>query len=405
MASRYRLVLLLWAMQFVNYLDRINISVAAPTMMRSLSIDAGAFGMVLAAFTLGYALMQIPGGMLADRYGAKRLLVCAPIAWSLFTGLTGFVQTLTALIAVRLCFGLAEGSANASLYKLVGDNFASRERAAGNGVWQSALAIGPAAVAPLSAWLLLEAGWRQMFFWFTIPGLLISVVLYFGVPSRGEIVRDAEPIAKDLSSGWSGLFRRPGTWLVMLGYMTFNMGYWGFLGWMPGYLALERHLDLHALGYGASIPYLAGLVGLILSAWLSSTVLHRYRPQLIAAGYLAAAVALYMTFNAQSLSGCLAYLCVAAFFIYGNFPPTAAVLLDVGPQKGRGTFVGIANTFGQAGGFVAPLVVGFVVRITHSFAGGFAFMVFALVCSALSFLALYPYVARAKSSAWVRGEV
>jgi ACS family D-galactonate transporter-like MFS transporter len=402
MASRYRLVMLLWAMQFVNYLDRINISVAAPTMMKSLSIDPGAFGMVLAAFTLGYALMQIPGGMLADRYGAKALLVCAPLAWSLLTGLTGLAGTLTSLIVVRLCFGLAEGSANASLYKLVGDNFTSRERAAASGVWQSALAIGPAAVAPLSAWLLIASGWRQMFFWFTIPGLLMALVLYRALPPQKDVAVVADTIDDGLGLNWSELFSRRSTWLVMIGYMTFNIGYWGYLGWMPSYLALERHLDLHALGYGASIPYVAGLIGLVLSAWLSSTVLYRYRPQLIAFGYLAAGVALYFTFNAQTVSGCLGYLCLAAFFIYGNFPPTAAVLLDVCPLKGRGTFVGIANTFGQAGGFFAPLVVGFVVRATHSFTGGFLFMIAALVCAACSFLALFPYLSRKKPLDWAR---
>lgn len=402
MASRYRLVMLLWAMQFVNYLDRINISVAAPTMMKSLSIDPGTFGTVLAAFTLGYALMQIPGGMLADRFGAKALLVCAPVVWSLLTGITGLAGTLTTMIAVRLCFGLAEGSANASLYKLVGDNFTSRERAAANGVWQSALAIGPAVVSPLSAWLLIVSGWRQMFLWFAIPGLLIAFVLYCGLPSQKDVSVVADAIDTEQTLSWSQLFSRRSTWLVMLGYMTFNIGYWGYLGWMPSYLVLERHLDLHALGYGASIPYVAGLAGLVLSAWLSSTILHRHRPQLIAFGYLAAAVALYFTFNAQTVSACLVYLCLAAFFIYGNFPPTAAVLLDVCPVKGRGTFVGIANTFGQAGGFVAPLVVGFVVRLTNSFTGGFIFMIAALVCAAFSFLALFPYLSGRKALDWTR---
>jgi len=405
MAPRYRLVMLLWAMQFVNYLDRVNISVAAPSMMKSLSIDPGVFGMVLAAFTLGYALMQIPGGMLADRYGAKALLVCAPVAWSLLTGLTGLASTLTALIAVRLCFGLAEGSANASLYKLVGDNFSSRERAAASGVWQSALAIGPAVVAPVSAWMLVEAGWRQMFFWFAIPGLLMAIVLYRALPSQKDVAVVADAIVDRQASSWSELFGRRSTWLVLIGYMTFNIGYWGYLDWMPGYLALERHVNLHVLGYGASIPYVAGLAGLILSAWLSSTILHRHRPQLIAVGYIAAAVALYMTVNAQTVAECLGYLCLAAFFIYGNFPPTAAVLLDVCPPTRRGAFVGTANTFGQAGGFFAPLVMGYVVRVTHSFTGGFIFMIAALVCAAFSFLALFPYLSGRKRVDWASGAV
>ena len=79
------------------------------------------------------------------------------------------------------------------------------------------------------------------------------------------------------------------------------------------------------------------------------------------------------------------------------------MLLDVCPLNGRGTFVGIANTFGQAGGFVAPLVVGFVVRATNSFTGGFVFMIAALVCAAFSFLALFPYLSGRRSLGWAPG--
>jgi MFS family permease len=97
----------------VNYLDRVNISVAAPSMMKSLAIDPGLFGFVLSAFTIGYATMQMPGGILADRFGARAVLVCAPVLWSIFTGLTGLVESAAALVAVRFCFGLAEGSLTA----------------------------------------------------------------------------------------------------------------------------------------------------------------------------------------------------------------------------------------------------------------------------------------------------
>lgn len=158
MNDRYKLLGLIWLLQFVNYLDRVNISVAAPSMMKSLSIDPGTFGFVLSAFTVGYAIMQIPGGALADRFGAKLVLVAAPVLWSLFTGLTGLVASVSALIAVRLCFGLAEGCSNAACYKLVGDNFSSRERASANSIWITALAAGPAFVAPLASWALRSVG-------------------------------------------------------------------------------------------------------------------------------------------------------------------------------------------------------------------------------------------------------
>jgi ACS family D-galactonate transporter-like MFS transporter len=396
MSSRYRLVLVVWAMQFVNYFDRINISVAGPTMMKALSIDPGQFGMILAAFTLGYATMQIPGGFLADRFGAKALLIGAPLVWSVFTGLTGLATTVAGLMAVRFCFGLAEGSSNASCYKLVGDNFDSKDRSRANGIWLTALALGPATVAPVAAWLLQRVGWERLFFYFTIPGVLIAAIIYSTIPAQkpkptsapAPALGDAGSLDK-IDDTDLGIMKRRSTWLIFTGYLTFNVGYWGYLGWMPSYLALERNLKLAQLGYAASIPYLFGFAGLVCLAVLGSTLFHRHRAPLVTGTYVLAAIALYFTYSARTIDTCLAGLCASAFFLYGGFAPTAALLLDFGPVGRRGAFAGFINTGGQIGGLSAPLVVGFVVHATGSFQGGFLFMIGALLVSASSYFALY----------------
>lgn len=387
MTARYKLLGLIWLLQFVNYLDRVNISVAAPSMMKSLSIDTGSFGLVLAAFTVGYAFMQLPGGLLADRFGVKVMLVGAPVLWSVFTGLTGLVDSLTALIALRLCFGLAEGSSNAACYKLVGDNFTSRERAGANSLWITALAVGPAAVAPLAAWALRSVGWQNMFFLFSIPGILLAALLWRKLPSsKVNVVQARADSAHSVS--WLWLLKRPGSWLIFFGYMTFNVGYWGFLGWMPSYLALQRHLDIKSLGYAASLPYVFGLIGIVTFGWLGSHLFYKFRTQLVAVGYLIAALCLYITYVSSDIDVCLAGLCGAAFFMYGGFGPYASLVLDLAPDRERAAFVGFVNTGGQLGGMVAPIVIGYVVRITGSFNGGFDFMICALVLSAACYIAL-----------------
>src|SRR5437879_4449539 len=99
-------------MMFVAYLDRINIAVAGPTIMKALHIGHAQFGYVLSAFTFGYALMQIPGGHLADRLGARRLLVAALVIWSLFTAATGLAWSLVSLVVIRILFGVGEGIEN-----------------------------------------------------------------------------------------------------------------------------------------------------------------------------------------------------------------------------------------------------------------------------------------------------
>jgi MFS family permease len=150
-------------MMLVAYMDRVDISVAGKAIMADLHITKTAFGFVLSAFTIGYALLQFPGGWLADKFGSKPLLVAALLMWSLFTGLTGMATSLAMLIAIRIVFGIGEGLENGAQFKLIGDHFEPLERSRANGIFLSALAVGPLLATPLATWLLGSVGWRVMF--------------------------------------------------------------------------------------------------------------------------------------------------------------------------------------------------------------------------------------------------
>jgi len=383
---KWRVLGLLWLLQFVNYLDRINLSIAGPSMMRDLHITPNRFGWVLAAFSLGYAVMQIPGGWLSDRFGSRALLIASPLAWSAFTGLTGMVGSLGALLGVRVLFGMGEGASNGASFKLVGDWFTSEERSKANGLYLTALALGPAFVAPVAAWLLLRTGWQGMFLWFTLPGLAMAGLIWLLVPSRPPAVPPAGTVTPEVrGEGWREVVAHPSSWLLFFAYMAFNVAFWGYLGWMPSYLSLSRHIELSHLGFDASIPYLFGFVGMLVFGWLGSGPLYRHRAPLVAVGYLLAAGALYATFMAVTVTGCLAGLSVAAFFLYGGFGPVWAIVLDLTPASARGAFSGFINCGGQIGGFFAPIVVGYLIEATASFTGGFLFMMAGLVVAAACF--------------------
>lgn len=379
--KRPQLVLgLIWLMMFVAYFDRINITVAGPAITKALGLAPSAFGLVLAAFTFGYALMQIPGGALADRFGSRPLLIFAVVFWSIFTGLTGFATSLIVLIVVRILFGLGEGLENGAQFKLIGDYFPSRERSGANAVFLSALSLGPAVAAPLAGWLVVHVGWRGLFFWFTVPGLLMAVLLASFLPRTSP-----EPAAvRHASGGWGAALRARPTWLAFIAYLMFNVAFWGFIGWMPSYLNATRHIALAQLGAVAAVPYLCGFFGTVVVGWLGSTVLARHRAALVAAAYLLAGVALYVAFSAQSVAQSIAGLSCAAFFLYGGFGPFWAVAIDLIAPDMRGSVSGFVNFGGQIGGFFAPIVVGAIVGATKSFSGGFVFMIAALVLSAAS---------------------
>jgi sugar phosphate permease len=382
-----RLILgLLWTAFFVAYLDRTNISVAGPTMMKALNMQPQVFGYVLASFTAGYALMQIPGGMLADRFGAKRMLIIALLVWSLFTGLTGLAASIGVLIAVRFFFGVGEGLENGAHFKAIGDTFASHERSSASGIFHTALALGPAFVAPIAAATIAHAGWQTLFLLFTIPGVLVAALIWRFFPATTGTPADGK--ADEPRGSFGSLIARPRSWLPFAAYLLFNVAFWGLLNWMPSYLSQERHIQLASLGYISSIPYLCGFAGLLTLGYLGKGLLYHYRPLLLAASYALAGLGLYLAFSAGNITNSVLGLSFGAFFLYGGFGPFWAIALDVVPANVRGTFSGFVNFGGQIGGFFSPIVVGAIVGNTKSYSGGFVFMIGALVLAAATMLAL-----------------
>ena len=354
--NRRQLVLgLIWLMMFVAYFDRINITVAGPAIVKALDLAPSSFGLILAAFTFGYALMQIPGGVLADRFGSRPLLIFALVFWSVFTGLTGLATSFAALIVVRVLFGLGEGLENGAQFKLIGDYFPSRERSSANAVFLTALSLGPAVAAPIAAWLVVHVGWQQLFFWFTLPGLLVASLLFVllpRTPTPAALQPAALQPARTPSSGWGKALRNGPSWLAFAAYLCFNIAFWGFIGWMPSYLNTSRHIALAQLGFVASTPYLWGFAGTIVVGWLGSTLFARHRPALVGVGYLLAGASLYLAFSADTVGQSITGLSCAAFFLYGGFGPFWAIALDLIAADMRGSFTGFVNFGGQIGGFL-----------------------------------------------------
>jgi sugar phosphate permease len=375
-------------MMLVAYLDRVNITLAGPTLMAALHMSKATFGFVASAFQLGYALLQIPGGMLADRYGAKVILVAALSIWSIFTALTGTATSIRGLIAIRVLFGMGEGIENGAQFKAIADNFEPSERSRASALFLTALALGPALAAPLSTWIIGHYGWRLLFYAFAILGLVVAAFLAAFLPvSAAARVEPETGKAVQPPAGWSDIARQPRSWLTFAAYLLFNIAFWGFITWMPTYLSTTRHIKLAALGEAAAIPYLCGFVGMLLLGSLGTRLPHR-RAQIIATSYVLAAVGFGAACAAHSAAASIADLSAVAFCLYGGFGPFWSLALGIVAAGMRGAFSGFVNFGGQIGGFIAPAAVGVLVGVTRSFTAGFVFMMIALVSAALCLVAL-----------------
>ncbi len=186
-------------------------------------------------------------------------------------------------------------------------------------------------------------------------------------------------------------------WIIGGFYLAYNMAFWGFVGWMPSYLSMARHISLTSLGPLASVTYAFAFVGLLVGGWLGTGYLRRHRAHLIGVSVFCAGLSLIAAYLAHDLFQALAGLSSAAFFLYGCQGCFGAVLLDLAPPKYRAAYAALVSTFGQVGGLLAPAIVGFLLSHTGAFASGFAFMVVALVAATGLMFALITPLSRVRA--------
>lgn len=384
-----RIISALWVLLFVNYLDRVAISFAGPAMMKDLALTPAEFGILLSSFGVGYMLAQVPGGLLADKWGAKPVLVVGPLLWALFTGITGLIATLTGFVIVRLCFGISEGLSAASFYKAIGDSFTSKDRARAAAISTTAITLAPAFAGAAIGKIIGAYGWQAMFVMMAVPALIAAAVTHFFIPAGTDAVPPPEE-QEEQESSFRNVLARPSLWLLSISQFGYNFVTWGYLGWMPSYLVLARGIDLKAIGAWASVPFLFAFLGLLAGGWLGSGLLHRLRPYLVIGAYLVAGGSLVVAFLAETMAMALAGLSSTAFHLHVALGPKSAIMLDLAPERYRAAYVGVVSTVGQAAGVIAPAAIGFLVHATGSFAGGFGFMAAALLVAALTMLALTP---------------
>ena len=397
MDRRLGIIGALWFFQIANYLDRTVISFAGPTLMKALAMPPQTFGVLLSSFAIGYGLAQIPGGILADRWSARLLMIVSPLLWALFTGLTGLLSTVAALISVRLLLGLSEALSNSATVKLLGDHFEPRERAFASGLLSTSFAIAPAVAGPLVGTLIGDVGWRGIFLLMAIPALLAAFINYRFLPR--DVAIAAQPDGTPTVVPIAQLLRLPALWLSATIWFLFFIAFSGFLGWMPSYLSIARGVDVKASGILGGIPYAFGILGLLALGWLGNGSRARWLPLVLAASFVMAAVALWCAYAATGLVGCMIALSVAAFFLFGIIGTFAAIAVGLAPAGNRGTFWGVTSTIGQLGAILAPFAIGRSVQLTGSFAGSFGLMSLAMLTAAGMTLLIPTLMRRARVTA------
>lgn len=398
----------------INYLDRTVISVAAPLLTKELGLSAALMGIAFSAFSWTYAAAQIPGGILLDRFGVRLTYFCSVTLWSICTILQGLSTGLASLVGARLALGIAEAPAYPSNSRILSMWFPQAERARATGVYSVGQYFGLAFLSPLLFWIAGAFGWRALFIIVGTAGVLFGFLWWSAYRDPHDSKRvNQEELAYIAAGGGLGdhggatrfewrhirfLLGKRQILGASIGQFAGNSTLVFFLTWFPTYLATERQMAWLKVGFFAILPFIAASVGVVVGGVASDFLLRKTgsaniaRKLPIITGLVLAST--IVTANFLESDALVIAVMSLAFFGQGMVNLGWTLITDVAPKRLIGLTGGVFNLCANLAGIVTPLVVGFVVATTGSFAWALAFIAVVALIGALSYIFLLGDVKR-----------
>ena len=406
-------VVLLLLIGIVNYLDRSALSIANTSIQKDMLISPSQMGILLSAFSLAYAFAQLPLGIIIDRLGSKISLGAALLTWSVAQSVSGLVNSFAGFIGLRILLGVGEAPMFPSAAKALSEWFEAEKRGTPTGIVLSSTCIGPCLAPPLLTLFMINFGWRGMFVITGLIGIVLATcwLMFYkskkqylaelaasGQPSP-EVAQVAEKHAEPaprraLLADWLSLFQHRSTWGAVLGFMGVIYMLWLHLTWLPGYFEREHGLGLYKTAWVVSLAYLFGAFGTIAAGRICDRMVKRGMSVLgsrkvtaISGLLLAALFTLPLSFG-SSLTLSVVLLCLALFSI--NLASSTAWMIanTIVSTRRVASFGSIQNFGGYIAGSIAPIVTGFSIQHSGSFATAFMVSAVVAVVAALAYWVL-----------------
>jgi sugar phosphate permease len=368
---RYVVLGLTVAAYMITYMDRQVLAVARPVIRDELKISLVMMGWITFAFRMAYALFQIPGGWLGDRFGARRALALIVTWWSIFTGFTAMAWNAVSMLVIQVFFGLGEAGAFPIATRSLARWMRPTERGFAQGITHAGSRLGAALTPPIVVVIIAKYGWRAAFLAFGVLGITWSIVWFFyyrDIPEEHAGVNQAE---RDLiGSGrkrsteipWARILSHGNLWILAVMYFCYNFNLNVYNDWFPTYLHDSRGMTLAKMGIYASLPLFAGTLGDLAGGSFSDLVLKRTgnvnlaRRWVAIAGFVLSAAATIPAVFARDPKVSVAFYCVAFFGLEWTVGVSWAVPLDIGGDF-AGSVSAVMNTLGNIGGALSATVV------------------------------------------------
>ena len=403
--TRYWVVVFAVALAVIQYIDRVCISQAAPSITADLRLSADQMGYIFSAFTLAYALFEIPTGWLGDKIGARRVLLRVVLWWSFFTAATGWAWNQASMIVTRFLFGAGEAGCFPNLTKAFSAWLPIRDRTRAQALMWMGARWGGASAPLLVVAVMTFVSWRTAFLVFSLLGLVWALVFYWwyrdnprdhgGVNAAElELLRENDQNIRGHGDvPWRDFAARPTLWLLGAQYFCLSYGWYFYVTWLPTYLKDVRGMEIKsnavmgwlsgllegAMSPGTSlqmltaaltgIPLLFGGFGSLVAGVVASRLIVRtgrvtgVRRSFGFVGLAGAGVLLMASYYIRDPLLAMLSMGLASFFNDTTLPGSWATCMDIGGRY-AGTVSGSMNMMGNFGGMAGPVVVGLILRFT-----------------------------------------
>jgi ACS family tartrate transporter-like MFS transporter len=404
----WRLLPFLFLLYIIAFLDRMNIGAAALQMPGDLGFNDRVVGLGAGMFFLGYLVLEIPGALIAERWSARRWIARIMISWGIITVLMAFIHTARTFYLVRFLVGAAEAGFFPAVIVYLSHWFRYRDRAKATAVFYAASPLSYVVGSPLAglllgiSWLGLR-GWRWLFILEGIPAVVFGVITVFYLTdwprdatwlSQDERDRITSELEREKQAKQS--IRRYTVWqafserdviLLTLSYFCATTGGYGIAFWLPTILKrISGQSDIRVTLF-ASLPYLAGFLVQQLNGWHSDRTCERRWHAAVPIFLCGVALLLAVIFGSNTTLAVTLFTLVGAcyFAFHPCFWAVPTVFLS---ESAAAASIGLINSLGNLGGFVGPLMMGYLVNRTHSFTAGLLYLVGSLCLSGILMLAV-----------------
>lgn len=363
-----RVLVLLTLSVLINYIDRSNLSIAAPLLKDELGLSASQLGTLLSAFFWTYALMQTPAGWLVDRFDVKWVFAAGFFLWSAATAVTGLLHGFVALLLIRVILGVGESVAFPSYSKVLGSHFRENRRGSANAMLMAGLSLGPAVGMLLGGSAVARFGWRPFFIVLGLGALLWLPLWCVWMPVRSG----TSAVHSELKSGYVDILRERSAWGTCLGQACINYFLYFLVTWLPFYLVRGRNLSLNEMARVGGLVFLMSAIAATLSGRLSDRwILAGASPTVVRKGFMlighiGIGILFVLTVMTTGPLFTVLLALIGVFLGISICNSWAISQMLAGPRM-VGRWVGVQNFAGNLGGGVAPALTGFLLDRTGSF--------------------------------------